>query len=160
VADLGWDEKGYTYNSKAKPLSHKFAGGFLWDMMCCVMKGKSLMEPLCGVVWDMNEDRLKEEVGRLFLEKMEFVLSQPVILLRILNACVSNSDILVRKREEWGIYLDGLVEHGVRREGRISFMVVGVGSDEIAVDDPLSDSSVIIVPREFGLRMVVLGGLP
>jgi hypothetical protein len=108
----------------------------------------------------MDDDRLKEEVGRLFLEKMEFVLSQPVILLRILNACVSNSDILVRKREEWGIYLDGLVEHGVRRAGRISFMVVGVGSDEIVVDDPLSDSSVIIVPREFGLRMVVLGGLP
>ena len=108
----------------------------------------------------MDDDRLKEEVGRLFLEKMEFVLSQPVILLRILNACVSNSDILVRKREEWGIYLDGLGEHGVRRAGRVSFMVVGVGSDEIVVDDPLSDSSVIIVPRDFGLRMVVLGGLP
>ena len=48
----------------------------------------------------------------------------------------------------------------MRRVGRVSFMVVGVGSDEIAVDDPLSDSSVIVVPREFGLRMVVLGGLP
>jgi hypothetical protein len=108
----------------------------------------------------MDENRLEEEVARLFLEKMEFVLSQPVILIRLLNACASNSDILVRKREEWGIYLDGLVEHGVRRAGRVSFMVVGVGPDEIAVGDPLSDSSVIIVPREFGLRMVVLGGLP
>ena len=108
----------------------------------------------------MDKNRLEEEVGRLFFEKMEFVLSQPGVLLRILNACGSNSDIMVRKREEWGIYLDGLVEHGVRRVGRVSFMVVGVGSDEIAVDDPLSDSSVIVVPREFGLRMVVLGGLP
>jgi hypothetical protein len=108
----------------------------------------------------MDESRLEEEVGRLFFEKMDFVLGQPGALLRILRGCASNSDILVRKREEWGIYLDGLVEHGVRRVGRMSFIVVGVGSDEIAVDDPLSDSSVIVVPREFGLRMVVLGVLP
>jgi len=61
----------------------------------------------------MDKNRLEEEVGRLFFEKMEFVLSQPGVLLRILNACGSNSDIMVRKREEWGIYLDGLVEHVV-----------------------------------------------
>jgi len=91
---------------------------------------------------------------------VDLVLGSPGALLRILNGCGSNSDILLRKREEWGRYLDGLAVHGVRRQGRLSFLVTGVGADEIAVDDPLSDSSVIIVPRDFGFRMVVMGGLP
>ena len=45
----------------------------------------------------------------------------------------------------------------------MSFMVAGVGSDEIAVDDPLTASGptrLIVVPRDFAFRMVVLGGLP
>lgn len=122
------------------------------------------MEPLCGLWWDMDEtdwstDRLGEEVARLFFEKMDFVLGGSGTMLRIMNGH-SNSSILMKRREAWGIYLDGLVDYGVWRQGRVSYMVTGVGADEIAVLDPLSGDSVIVVPREFGFRMVVLGGLP
>jgi hypothetical protein len=112
----------------------------------------------CGV--DGVGDRIEEEVARLFFEKADLVIGSPWSLLRIANGYGPGTDILRRRREEWGVYLDGLSGHGVRRLGRVSFMVTGVGVDEIAVLDPLSDSSVIIVPREFGFRMVVLGGLP
>lgn len=109
--------------------------------------------------WDMDDRRLEEEVARLFFEKMDLVLGEPGTMLRIMNGH-SNSSILMRRREEWGIYLDGLGDYGVRRVGRLSFLVTGAGSDEIAVADPLLGDSVILVPREFGFRMVVMGGLP
>jgi hypothetical protein len=122
------------------------------------MKENSLMEPLCGM--KMEESRLEEEVARLFFEKVDFVLGRPGALLRILNSCASNSDILVRRREEWGVYLDGLEDHGVRRVGKIAHMVIGSSGDEVVVVDPLNESSLILVPRDFAFRMVVMGGLP
>lgn len=115
------------------------------------------MEPWSGIGMDKN--RLEEEVARLFFEKMDLVLGGSGTMLRIMNGR-SDSSILMKRRELWGIYLDGLGEYGVRRVGRVSFFVTGVGVDEIAVVDPLSGDSVIIVPREFGFRMVVIGGLP
>ena len=109
------------------------------------MKEKSLDE--------MRE--VAEKVCWLFRERLEVLLSDPDVVLRILSGSSGS--------EEWGIYLNGLAVHGVRRLGRMSFMVAGVGSDEIAVDDPLTASGptrLIVVPRDFAFRMVVLGGLP
>lgn len=81
-------KKGYRYNRKVKPLSHKFPPGVLWDIMCCVVEGK----------WFGS--------GR------------------------SGGSILMG----WGSMVCG---------GCGGCLLWGVGSDEIAVDDPLSDSSVL-----------------
>jgi len=51
-------------------------------------------------------------------------------------------------------------EHGVRRVGKLAHKVIGSSGDEVAVQDPLNESSLILVPRDFAFRMVVMGGLP
>jgi hypothetical protein len=117
------------------------------------------------VVKEKSSDEMREvaeKVYWLFRERLEVLLSDPDVVSRILSGS--------SPAEEWGIYLNGLAAHGVRRLGRMSFtdtfipkIVVGVGSDEIVVDDPLMTAGptrIIVVPRDFAFRMVVLGGLP
>lgn len=104
--------------------------------------------------------KLDREVSRLFWDRFDSLFADPDVLSRVLAGSSDHGELFRRRGEEWVSYLGGLREHGVRREGRLVRMVVGSGEDDIVVDDPLSDSSVIIVPREFGFRMVVLGGLP
>jgi len=48
----------------------------------------------------------------------------------------------------------------VRRVGKLAHKVIGSSGDEVAVQDPLNESSLILVPRDFAFRMVVMGGLP
>ena len=115
-----------------------------------MMEEKSLEE--------MREVALK--VSRIFRERLDSLFSDPEVALRILSGSSDNRDIAVRRSEEWRLYLSGLEVHGVRREGRLLHMVVGTGAGEVAVDDPLSDSSLIVVPWDFAFRMVVMGGLP
>lgn len=103
---------------------------------------------------------LAERVSRLFRERLDVLLSDPVVLSRIFSKPATNGDLSVRRSEEWRLYLEGLECHGVRREGRLLHMLMGTGLGDIAVDDPFSSSSLIVVPVDFAFRMVVLGGLP
>lgn len=108
---------------------------------------------------EMDEDRM-EEVAGLFREKLEGVLDDPEVVRRVLESSVSHRDVFIRRGEVWGEYLSGLEEHGVRRVGRLAHLALGSGGDEVVVADPFSESSLIVVPRDFAFRMVVLGGLP
>ena len=116
----------------------------------------------------MDDDRLEEEVARLFRYKLEVVLGDPEVVRRV-SSSVRHRDVLICMGEVWGEYLLGLEEHGVRRVARLAHLASGSVGDEVVIADPFFDSSVelarlsatlIVVPREFGLRMVVLGGLP
>jgi hypothetical protein len=103
---------------------------------------------------------IEDEVARIFRERFDALFYDTDAARRILSSAMGHRDIFARMSEEWGVYLDGLEEHGVRRVGRLAHMVIGSSGDEVAVDDPLADSSLILVPRDFAFRMVVMGGLP
>ena len=103
---------------------------------------------------------IEEEAALLFREKLDELFGNPDAARRILSSAMGRRDIFVRMTEEWGVYLDGLEDHGVRRVGKIAHMVIGSSGDEVVVVDPLNESSLILVPRDFAFKMVVLGGLP
>lgn len=102
-------------------------------------------------------DRLSEEVARLYYKKVDDVLG--VRLVDVLNN-VRGSGFLKSSRAGWVVYLDGLSEHGVRRVGRLSFLVLGCDEGDVAIEDPILGGTVVLVPKVFAEKVVVLGGFP